>query len=58
MFSPIVDLLLMLLKFVVGLLAIITIIGVPVLILEHFRFKRLAKRRAGISICQCAVIRL
>jgi hypothetical protein len=52
MFSPIVDLLLMLLKFVVGLLAIITIIGVPVLILEHFRFKRLAKRRAGISICQ------
>ena len=52
MFSPTVDLLLTLLKFIVGLFAIITIISVLLLILEHFRFKRLAKRRAGLSICQ------
>ena len=52
MFSLIVDLVLMLLKFIISLFAIITIIGVPLLILEHFRFKRLAKGRAGLSICQ------
>jgi hypothetical protein len=52
MISALFDLLLFLLKSIVGLFAIILLLGIPFVVADHFRFKRLAKQRAGLSICQ------
>lgn len=52
------DALLWLLKALASYLAtivvLVIVLGVPFAIFDHFRFKRLARKRAGLSICQFA----
>jgi len=52
------DFLVWLVKALASYLAIIIVfaivVGLPIAIFDHFRFKRLVRKRAGLSICQFA----
>ena len=54
MWDFLLNLIIGLLKAILGIVAFILVVGIPISIIERIRLKRLARKRAGLSICQFA----
>ena len=54
MWDSLFNLIASLLKALLSIAAFIVVVGIPITIIERMRFKKLARERAGLSICQFA----